>query len=78
VLQGTLVMIPLLPYGLAHHIYGPDALEFKPQRWMTPADSSTAAASSAPAGAEAAGKAAGSASALPPEPLTFLTGQRDW
>lgn len=32
--QGMLVMIPLLPFSLAKHTYGPDAAEFRPQRWM--------------------------------------------
>lgn len=37
VLQGTIVMLPTLPYGLSQHNYGPDALAFKPQRWMAAA-----------------------------------------
>jgi hypothetical protein len=32
--QGTLVMMPAFPHGLAQHNYGADSLVFKPQRWM--------------------------------------------
>lgn len=116
-LQGTLVVVPLLPYGLAEHIYGPDALLFKPQRWLPTsaaapmqgaarsaapagpqADSSSAAAPSvassvaategpstlaaAPGGsapsAQAVGGSKAAPTAAPPDPLTFMTGQRDW
>jgi hypothetical protein len=107
VLQGTLVILPLLPYGLAEHIYGSDALLYKPQRWLP-----TAAAApihdetqfAAPAGPEVEGSSTDSAvgtfkqsegggsvpsaervggdkgvsAAVPADPLTFMTGQRDW
>jgi hypothetical protein len=65
-LQGTLVMFPLLSIGTAKHSYGPDALEFKPQRWM------------AAATAEVGGDGPAAAASGPPDPLTFLTGPRDW
>jgi hypothetical protein len=73
-------MMPQLPYGLAQHIYGADALQFKPQRWMTPADCSTAAAAATTVAGDGADAATGpsSKSGMPPEPLTFMTGQRDW
>jgi hypothetical protein len=71
--QGTIVMMPLLPYALSARNYGTDALEFKPQRWMTAAGLSdsgiTAGATSPNSQAAAEGQ---------PDPLTFMTGQRDW
>ena len=121
--QGTLILMPLLPYGLAEHIYGSDALRFKPQRWLptaaaaplhdaaqvaapagpaadssstaatpatpaTPSDESAAlggsasttlasASGSAPS-AGVIGGSKGASTAAPPDPLTFMTGQRDW
>lgn len=66
--QGAVVMMPLLPYGLSPRIYGAEVLEFKPQRWMT----ATTAADGGSAPTSPGG------GALPPDPLTFLTGQRDW
>lgn len=116
VMQGTLVILPLLPYGLAEHIYGSDALLFKPQRWMPTAAAAPVEASAqfaAPAGPETEDSSTGSAvgtckasaaasvgpsaagagdvlsggavggskvasTAAPPDPLTFMTGQRDW
>lgn len=102
-------MIPLLPYSLAQHTYGSDALDFKPERWLatasaeTPAaaataaggasdgdddndDSTISATTTAPApaapdqavGSAARGKGAAAGPATPPDPLTFLTGPRDW
>lgn len=79
-LQGAIVMMPLLPFGLSERNYGADVLQFKPQRWLAAADSKTAAAgaaAAAPAGDAAAGAKAGP-TLLPPDPLTFHTGQRDW
>lgn len=93
-MQGTLLMLHLQPYGMSKHNYGPDVLDFKPTRWMseslnttlglaesvaptqgpdvfdTVAASSAAAASSADTG--------GGVKGLPPDPITFLTGPRDW
>lgn len=112
-MQGTLIVIPLLPYGLAEHIYGSDVLLFKPQRWLPTAAAApvhSAARSASPAGPAADGSTAttpatlsaalggsasataagiasaavvngasrGAATAAPPDPLTFMTGQRDW
>jgi cytochrome P450 len=85
-------MIPLLPLGLAKHAFGPDALEFRPERWMggaggaaSPASHSAAADGSSPrpgggAGTEAAAdnkQHSGGGSGGPPDPLTFLAGPRD-
>lgn len=80
-LQGAIVMMPLLPFGLCERNYGADVLQFKPQRWLAAADNKTAAAAVAPAGSAAARAAAAAragATLLPPDPLTFHTGQRDW
>lgn len=123
-----MVFIFTLPLALAQHVYGPDALIFKPQRWMTsttdtaadatadPATAGTephapntpsllatgvthnhadglivrpapapagpgasvqeAAVSGAPAGAHHVGSR--TAPASPPDPISFLTGPRDW
>jgi hypothetical protein len=70
--QGTIVMLPTLPLGLAQHNYGADAFIFKPQRWLD--------AAQPPAGAAAAGPDASSprnANTLP-DPNSFLSGPRDW
>ncbi|GAB9462968.1 Cytochrome p450 [Globisporangium polare] len=32
--QGTIVMLPLYAMGRMEHLWGPDALEFKPERWI--------------------------------------------
>jgi hypothetical protein len=69
-------MMPLLPYGLSQRIYGADVLEYKPQRWM--AATAAAAADSKAAGGYVLTSPAAGGGALPPDPLTFLTGQRDW
>lgn len=77
-------MVLPLPYGLAQHNYGLDALQFMPQRWITPADSKTAAASTAAVASDSAHDApaatvrTAAAAAAPPDPFTFLTGARDW
>ena len=63
ILQGTLVMLPTLPNGLAQHNYGADALTFRPQRWLE----------TAPAGPD--GSSPGNTL---PDPNTFLSGPRDW
>ena len=77
--QGTLVSVPLLPFGLTGHNYGPDALEFKPQRWLS-GDAATAALLSNNGSAASPALAAeglGAGAAAPPDPLTFFTGMRD-
>jgi hypothetical protein len=58
--------MPLLAYGFSTELYGPDTLLFKPQRWMPTSDGSGAG------GQGTAGQA------VPPDPYTFMTGQRDW
>jgi hypothetical protein len=94
--QGTVVMLCALPIALAKHIYGPDAGEFRPSRWLSNSITDTAGRSvslagsddtnaqhGTSAGAAAAGAAghkaaAGSVSAALPDPLTFMSGPRDW
>jgi len=77
--QGTHVMITLLPYGHSKRLYGPDALEFKPQRWMTTAADAPASPTTPSVSPTAtAPPATTAASSAPPDPLTFLTGPRDW
>ncbi len=84
-------MLQLLPYSLSIHNYGPDALDFKPQRWMEgsleASDSvlNSPTARNTPAGpgqesgaAAAAGVGVGGVAAGPPDPISFLTGPRDW
>lgn len=76
-LQGTLVMLQLLPYSLSTHNYGPDALDFKPQRWVD--NTMLASGTSDDVGASTgAAAAAGVGAGGPPDPITFLTGPRDW
>lgn len=84
--QGAYVLMHVLPYGLATHNYGPDAMAFKPQRWMSSSSSSTGnlatacsttASTPTPSGDEALQGATGKAGCLP-ELTTFLTGPRDW
>lgn len=96
-LQGTVVMLCALPIALAKHIYGPDAGEFRPSRWLSSSSTDVADRSASPAGSDdtnpqrdtAAGAAAaagagghkaaaGSVSAALPDPLTFMSGPRDW
>jgi hypothetical protein len=91
-MQGTLVMMPLLPLSLATANYGKDAMLFKPQRWMTGNSTSSAAADAAATGladdaagerdqqhhgAAAAAAAAKGSNITAPDPHTFMTGPRD-
>lgn len=73
-LQGTVVMLPTLPLGLAQHNYGPDALSFRPQRWMAAAAAPAAAAASA--GPDDVNPA--NSTDVLPDPNSFLSGPRDW
>lgn len=59
--QGSVVMIMLLAYGLAKHTFGPDAGEFKPQRWLA-ADAPQLAAAANSVGGCAGGSSPGPAS----------------
>ncbi len=38
-LQGTYVLLPGFPFHMGQHNYGEDALQFKPQRWLSTTDS---------------------------------------
>lgn len=92
-LQGTVVMMCALPLALAKHTFGPDAAEFRPQRWLDNTPSSNPAApaqddtqddtaaqrdTTAPAPRKAEAKAAAAGGPGLPDPLTFMTGPRDW
>lgn len=60
-------MLPTLPYSLAQHNYGSDALAFKPQRWMAAGQTADVCATD---DATAAGADSDSSSSTPlaPEP----------
>jgi hypothetical protein len=84
-------MMPLLALSLSTANYGPDAMLFKPQRWMPSSSNTTTAApagdekeedrdqqqSRNPAAAGVAGKGGSSSSSMmAPDPHTFMTGGR--
>lgn len=75
--KGAIVMMPLLPFGLSQRIYGADVLEYKPERWMTATAAGDGKAAAAAAGGSVLTSPAAGGGAVPPDPLTFLTGQRD-
>ena len=84
-MQGTVVMICTLPLALSKHAFGPDAMEFRPSRWLK--DTAAESRSSSPCDDDtkpqhdnnsgAAAPAAAGVNGSSPDPFTFLTGPRD-
>jgi cytochrome P450 len=71
--QATVVMFPLLAIGNSKAVYGPDARDFNPQRWLR----QQRGVESQQPGAAVVQPAPLAAAAAPPEPLTFMAGPRD-
>ncbi len=86
--QGTTVFCSFYPVGRSHANYGPDADEFRPERWLSggtatgPLGDQVAddylQGSSTPQQGKAAGGAEARAGGGLPDPLTFSAGPRNW
>jgi hypothetical protein len=80
-------MLCTFTIAMAKHNFGPDAGEFRPNRWLGSISSggggngggrSTSSGESFTAGSGSTTAAAAAGNAGLPDPCTFLTGPRDW